>query len=402
MWENKKILIGISGSIAAYKIATLTRLLVKKGAEVKILMTEAATHFITPLTLATLSKNPVLTDFVKDNTGTWNNHVELGLWADLFIVAPATAHTLAQCAHGLADNLLIATYLSARCPVWFAPAMDLDMYQHPSTRNNIALLQQYGNHIIPAEKGELASGLSGEGRMAEPEHIIAHLEAFYTPTLHTKNVLLTVGPTQEAIDPVRFISNHSTGKMGIAIAETLLQQGAKVTLIKGALTLPIPTHPNLTIISVTSAQEMYEAAQANFQKADWIILSAAVADFTPAQKATQKIKKEPNQTTLTIHLTKTIDIAATLGAQKQKHQKMVGFALETHNELENAQKKLTSKNLDLIVLNSMQDAGAGFGHDTNKITIITAHQTPQHLPLMSKKEAAKHIVEAIKILDTDS
>ncbi|MDX2306122.1 MAG: bifunctional phosphopantothenoylcysteine decarboxylase/phosphopantothenate--cysteine ligase CoaBC [Microscillaceae bacterium] len=401
MLKNKKILIGVTGSIAAYKVAMLIRLLVKEDAEVKVIMTEAATEFITPLTLATLSKNPVLVDFVQDNTGIWNNHVELGLWADAFLIAPATAHSIAQCVYGLSDNLLIATYLSARCPVFFAPAMDLDMYQHPSTQRNFHLLQEYNNMIIPAEHGELASGLVGQGRMAEPEHIVHFLDHFFkteNKNLSGKTVLITAGPTREAIDPVRFISNHSSGKMGFALAEKAAELGAEVILISGPVNLTV-SHPHIQLVSVQSAQDMYEAANQYFEIANLIILAAAVADFTPETTADQKIKKQPGQEILEIRLRKTVDIAQTFGQQKKTGQVLVGFALETQDEINNAKVKLHKKNLDLIVLNSLRDSGAGFGGDTNKITLIDREENVQVFSLKSKNEVASDILKkALKFL----
>lgn len=394
MLKNKKILIGVSGSIAAYKIASLVRLLVKEGAEIQIVMTQAAKDFITPLTLATLSKKSVLSEFVKDQTGTWNNHVDLGLWADIILIAPATAHTLAKCANGICDDLLIAVYLSAKCPVMFAPAMDLDMYQHPSTIENLRKLQSYGNQIIKSNFGELASGLVGEGRMAEPEEMVEILKKHFSenPILKGKKVLITAGPTQEPIDPVRFISNHSTGKMGYAIADKLAKAGADVTLISGQVALKSPD-VSINLVKVRSAKEMFEASQKYFAEADIIILTAAVADYTPAVVADKKIKKKED--TFTIELTKTTDIAKTLGQQKRPEQLMIGFALETDNEVANAIGKIQSKNLDMIVLNSLQNAGAGFGHDTNKISIIKRDGTMIEFDLKSKQDVAQDIVEAI-------
>jgi phosphopantothenoylcysteine decarboxylase/phosphopantothenate--cysteine ligase len=394
MLKDKKILLGITGSIAAYKAALLVRLLVKEGALVQVVMTADATHFITPLTLATLSKNPVLTEFVKDQTGTWNNHVELGLWADLMLIAPASANTLSKCANGLCDNLLTAVYLSARCPVFFAPAMDLDMYQHPATRHNLNRLLSFGDHLISAEHGELASGLVGEGRLAEPEHIVSTLHQHFAESqpLQGRQVLLTAGPTSEALDPVRFISNHSTGKMGYAIAEAAAARGAQVTLVSGPTTLSVQ-HLAIKLIRVQSAQEMYEAAAQYFPQADVTILAAAVADYRPATKANKKIKKSEDH--FSLEMVKTVDIAATLGQQKTRQQLLVGFALETDNEWNNALGKLQRKNLDLIVLNSLNDAGAGFGHDTNRITVIDRNQQSQAFPLKSKKEAAADIIQLI-------
>jgi phosphopantothenoylcysteine decarboxylase / phosphopantothenate---cysteine ligase len=392
--QQKKILLGVTGSIAAYKSALLTRLLVKAGAEVQVVMTEAAKEFITPLTLATLSKRPALSNFVKNEVGDWNNHVELGLWADAIVIAPATAHTLSKCANGICDDLLTAVYLSARCPVFFAPAMDLDMYQHGSTVENLQKLTQYGNHILDAEHGELASGLTGTGRMAEPEHILAALEKHFSqsPTLKNKHILITAGPTQESIDPVRYISNHSTGKMGYAIAQAFAYAGAKVTLVSGPTAQPVPDSA-IQLIKVRSAQEMYEATQEAFPSADVIILSAAVADYTPTHPADRKIKKE--EAHFNIELTKTVDIAATLGQQKKEGQIMVGFALETDNEFDNALGKLKSKNLDLIVLNSLNDKGAGFAYDTNKITVIEAGGSVHHFYLKSKTEVAHDILKLV-------
>ncbi len=391
--KGKKIILGITGSIAAYKAALLTRLLVKAGAVVRVVMTPAAHDFITPLTLSTLSKAPVLTEFVKDETGQWNNHVDLGLWADALVIAPASANTIAKMAHGQCDNLLLAVYLSARCPVFFAPAMDLDMLQHPATRKNIDILLQYGNHIIHPAHGELASGLTGLGRMAEPEEIAAQLSSFFgeSQRLKGRKALVTAGPTQEAIDPVRFISNHSTGKMGFALAEALARQGAEVTLVAGPTQLHTE-HPAIVVKHVTSAGEMLQVCTEHFSTADIAVFSAAVADYRPVEAATQKIKKKEGEMSLT--LARTADIAATLGARKRKEQVTVGFALETENEQENALKKLKSKNFDLIVLNSLNDPGAGFGHDTNKVTILDSKKTKK-LELKSKNEVAKDIVSAI-------
>lgn len=398
--KNKKILLGVSGSIAAYKSALLTRLLVKNGAEVKIIMTDSAKEFITPLTLATLSKNPVLSSFVKNDAGEWNNHVELGLWADAFIIAPASANTLAKCANGISDNLLIATYLSARCEVFFAAAMDLDMYQHPSTKENLKKLQSFGNHIIEAEHGELASGLVGDGRLAEPENIVHALEKHFSKNefLKGKKVLITAGPTQEPIDPVRFISNHSSGKMGYSIAEAFEMAGAEVTIVSGPVSIPQPS--GIKIEKVQSAKQMFEATEKHFSQSDIIILSAAVADYTPAVVADKKIKKKEDH--FNIELTKTIDIAATLGKQKRDNQLIVGFALETDNEFENAKGKLERKNFDMVVLNSLQDKGAGFRYDTNKVKIIDREGIIYDFDLKTKKEVAQDIlnlvVEKLKIV----
>lgn len=392
--HGKRILLGVSGSIAAYKAALLVRLLVKASAEVQVVMTESATAFITPLTLATLAKRPVLSRFVADDTGTWNNHVELGLWADALVVAPASARTLARCATGLCDDLLSAVYLSAKCPVFFAPAMDLDMYRHPATVDNLNRLRSFGNHIIDATHGELASGLVGEGRLAEPETITQTLERHFSrrPELTGKSILITAGPTQEPIDPVRYVSNHSTGKMGFAIAHAFARAGASVTLVAGPTYLATPDE-SIRRINVRSAQEMFEASAEAFPTADVTILNAAVADYTPAHPADKKIKK--NDTQFAIELTKTVDIAATLGARKRPDQLMMGFALETDNERANALGKLHRKNLDWIVLNSLRDSGAGFGHDTNKITVISRQEISHEFALKSKDEVADDLLTII-------
>lgn len=399
MLAGKRVLLGVTGSISAYKSALLIRLLVKAGAEVQVVMTESAKAFITPLTLATLAKRPVLSAFVdtgneNQGEGKWNNHVELGLWADAVVVAPASAHTLARCASGLGDDLLSAVYLSAKCPVFFAPAMDLDMYRHPTTVENLHRLHSFGNRIIRAEHGELASGLVGEGRLAEPETIMQVLGTFFDkPTpLSGKHVLITAGPTQEPIDPVRYISNHSTGKMGYAIAGAFAKAGAAVTLISGPTALPLPD-PTIRRIDVRSAREMFEATQAAFAGADGLVLSAAVADYTPAHPADRKIKKK--EAHFSLELTKTTDIAATLGAQKRPGQWLMGFALETDNERENALGKLHAKHLDWIVLNSLRDAGAGFGHDTNKITVIDKAGQTHEFALKTKTEVAQDLVDLI-------
>jgi len=393
MIQGKKIIVIVTASIAAYKSALLVRLLVKQGGDVQVLMSESATEFITPLTLSTLSKKPVLVDFVKDKTGLWNNHVDLGLWADLIVFAPASANSIAKCVHGLCDNLISAVYLSAKCPVFFAPAMDLDMYKHPSTQNNLKQLLNYENHIIPSEFGELASGLVGEGRMAEPETIVKYLEDFLQQkqSFLGKKVVITAGATQEAIDPVRYISNHSTGKMGYAIAENFAQKGANVTLVAGNTNLPTPQ--GVTLIKASSAQAMFEACQQLIDETDICIFSAAVADYRPKEMAKEKIKK--NSPEMVLELVKNVDIAATLGKGKKNNQVFVGFALETNNETENALKKLESKNFDMIVLNSLQDAGAGFAHDTNKISIMTREGKRIDFGLKSKKEVAEDIVQTI-------
>ncbi|MEP2773942.1 MAG: bifunctional phosphopantothenoylcysteine decarboxylase/phosphopantothenate--cysteine ligase CoaBC [Fulvivirga sp.] len=394
MLQNKKIVLGVCGSIAAYKAASLVRLLKKAEAEVKVIMTASASDFITPLTLSTLSKNPVYTNFIKNEAGEWNNHVELGLWADFMLIAPASANTIAKMAHGQCDNLLLATYLSAKCPVYVAPAMDLDMYKHPSAVANLDRLKQYGNTIIDAEYGELASGLVGAGRMAEPESVVDFLSnKSKKKALTGKSVLITAGPTYEAIDPVRFIGNHSSGKMGYALAETLANEGADIHLISGPTNLQV-THPNIKVTSVTSAQEMYDASVSIFNKMDIAVLAAAVADYKPDTVADQKIKKADSN--LNISLTKTKDIAAELGKLKRNGQIMVGFALETENEEANAQKKIQSKNFDFIVLNSLNDKGAGFGHDTNKITIIDKQNKIRKFELKSKTAVAQDIVDTIK------
>ncbi|WP_430400428.1 bifunctional phosphopantothenoylcysteine decarboxylase/phosphopantothenate--cysteine ligase CoaBC [Flavobacterium sp.] len=393
--SGKKILLGISGGIAAYKTAHLVRLFIKAGAHVQVIMTPASKDFITPLTLSTLSKNQVYSDFFneEDKEAMWNNHVDLALWADLFIIAPATANTMSKMANGNCDNLLIATYLSAKCPVYFAPAMDLDMYKHPSTLSSFSKLKQFGNTIIPAESGELASGLSGEGRMAEPENIISFLESDLLSQLPLKGkkILITAGPTYEAIDPVRFIGNHSSGKMGYDIASEAADKGAEVILVSG------PSHQILKnnavqLIKVFSAQEMYDVCQDNFENVDVAIAAAAVADYRPKNVASQKIKKQ--DTNLTIELEKTQDILATLG-KKKKNQFLIGFALETENELEHAKGKIKKKNLDLIVLNSLNDKGAGFGHATNKVTFIDKNFNEFPMDLKSKEAVAQDIVNII-------
>ena len=396
MLHSKRIILGVTGSIAAYKSALLVRLLVKAGAEVQVVMTEAAKDFITPLTLGTLSRKPVLSAFVGNPAeGVWNNHVDLGLWADAVVIAPASAHTLARCANGFCDNLLSAVYLSAKCPVFFAPAMDLDMYGHPAMIDNLRRLESFGNHIIRAEHGELASGLVGEGRLAEPETIVSRLDSFFgqRSAFKGKKVLITAGPTQEPIDPVRYISNHSTGKMGYAIARAFARAGAEVTLVSGPTALPLP-HPAVRRVLVRSAQEMYAASAEAFPTTDLMILNAAVADYTPARPADQKIKK--NESAFSLELTKTTDIAATLGSQKRADQLMMGFALETNNEHENALGKLHRKNLDWIVLNSLRDSGAGFGHDTNKITVMDRAGQVRSFDLKTKEEVADDLLTLVE------
>ncbi len=391
--KGLKIVIGVTASIAAYKTASLIRLLIKGGANVKVIMTEDAKAFITPLTLSTLSKNPVYSSFIKNDLGEWTNHVELGLWADLMLIAPASANTIAKMANGICDNLLLATYLSAKCPVLFAPAMDLDMYQHPATKQNISKLQQYGNILIAAKHGELASGLVGEGRMAEPEELLSEIESFISKKkdLTNKKVLITAGPTYENIDPVRFIGNHSTGKMGLALAQNCFDRGAEVLLVCGPNQLKLKQYP-FKSIEVTSSEQMYNACIEAFSTVDVAIMSAAVADYKPRDIADHKIKK--NDSTLTLELEKTKDILSSLGALKST-QILVGFALETENEKAYAIDKLKKKNADLIVLNSLNDKGAGFGYDTNKISILHKDNHIVEFPLKSKKEVAEDIINEI-------
>ncbi|SDQ69380.1 bifunctional phosphopantothenoylcysteine decarboxylase/phosphopantothenate--cysteine ligase CoaBC [Flagellimonas zhangzhouensis] len=395
MLSGKNILLGISGGIAAYKTTFLVRLLIKAGAQVKIVMTQSASSFVSPLTLSTLSKNPVLMDFVNEEDGSlsWNNHVELGLWTDLMLVAPATANTLSKMAHGTCDNLLLATYLSAKCPVYFAPAMDLDMYKHESTKNSIQKLESYGNVMIPAESGELASGLHGEGRMAEPENIVQFIEAHLRKglPLSGKKVLITAGPTQEAIDPVRFLGNRSTGTMGFELAKRAANLGAEVVLVAGPTSLKLE-NSQIELIRVTSAQEMYEACHAHYAKMDVAICAAAVADYRPKYVAQEKMKKKDGE--LSIELERTPDILFSLGQNKKK-QFLVGFALETENELENAKGKLQRKNLDAIVLNSLKDSGAGFGGGTNKITFIDKNSEIKTFDVKEKSEVASDIWKEI-------
>jgi len=390
--SGKNIVLGVCAGIAAYKSAFLVRLLVKSGAHVKVVMTPSSKEFVTPLTLSTLSKNEVFSSFTneQDENAQWNNHVELALWANLFIIAPATANTLSKMANGTCDNLLLAVYLSAKCPVYYAPAMDLDMYKHPSTLETFKKLESFGNIQIPVGYGELASGLVGQGRMAEPEDIVLFLEKDLLKSLplRGKKFLITAGPTYEAIDPVRFIGNHSSGKMGFSIAEAAANLGAEVTLISGPVSLNIE-HTMVTLVSVTSAQEMYNAVHSSFKTCDVAILSAAVADYRPKEVASEKIKKEEGSVTLALEKTK--DILASLGEIKQK-QLLVGFALETQNEIENAKTKLKKKNLDLIVLNSLRDEGAGFKIDTNKVTFITKDNKVIPFPVKTKKEVANDIL----------
>lgn len=395
MLNGKNILLGITGGIAAYKTTFLVRLLIKAGANVKIVLTESASSFVSPLTLATLSKNPVVTDFVKHkaNETDWNNHVALGLWADMMLIAPATANTMSKMVSGACDNVLLAAYLSAKCPVFVAPAMDLDMYKHPSTKNALAQLKSFGNYIIPATSGELASGLHGEGRMAEPEEIIAFVKQQFREGLPllNKKVLITAGPTYEAIDPVRFIGNHSSGLMGFELAKTAANLGAKVFLVTGPTHLSI-SHDNIQVIRVVSSNEMFLSTKEFYDQADIVICAAAVADYKPKEIATQKIKKKGEELNLT--MVKTTDILKTLGEQK-KNQFLVGFALETENEIANAIGKLKRKNLDAIVLNSMNDAGAGFGGKTNKITFIDTNSNIKTFELKTKVEVAEDIFNEI-------
>lgn len=393
MLAGKKILLAVCGSIAAYKTAFFVRLLVKEGAEVQVLMTKSAKDFITPLTLATLSKKPVYSTYSDKETGSWNNHVEMALWADLMIIAPLSANTLGKMANGICDNLVLATYLSAKCPVMVAPAMDLDMYQHPSTQKNLQTLISYGNEVIEARDGELASGLSGQGRMAEPEELMEAIKKKLTTSsrLKGKKVLITSGPTYEAIDPVRFIGNHSSGKMGKALAQSFKSQGASVSLISG----PVYNHPgDVEIIEVNSANQMLEEARSRHANTDIIVFAAAVADYRPTTPSDQKIKKKEDSTELTINLTKNPDIAATLGSSKSK-QIHIGFALETENEEQNAKAKLKKKNFDLIVLNSLNDNGAGFKGETNKVTFFDKNNKKEKFELKSKEKVAMDIVEYV-------
>ncbi len=393
--KGKHIVLGICGGIAAYKSVTLLRLLVKAGAEVQVVITPAGKEFITPVTLSALSQKPVVSEFFTANTGEWHSHVDLGLWADCMVIAPATASTLGKMAHGIADNMLVTTYLSAKSPVFIAPAMDLDMMRHPSTQANLELLASYGNHIIEPASGFLASGLEGRGRMEEPENIVSHLAAFFARTadLQGRNVLITAGPTYEKIDPVRFIGNYSSGKMGYALAEECAARGANVTLVSGPVSIKA-THPSITTIPVESAREMLAECQKAFPTSDVAVMCAAVADYAPANPADHKIKRE-HQDVPVITLVKNPDIAATLGAAKRPGQLLVGFALETDNGSENALEKLGRKNLDMIVLNSMRDAGAGFGVDTNKVSIFMRDGREIDVPLKRKTEVATDIVNEI-------
>jgi len=401
--EGKHILLGITGSIAAYKAASLVRLLVKEGAELKVVMTPLAKQFITPLTMATLAKNPVLVDFFDPENGSWNSHVSLGLWADLYLIAPATANTVAKMSRGIADNLLLTTYLSSRCPVWIAPAMDMDMYAHPATAENLEILRARGNRVIEPVSGELASGLEGQGRMEEPERIAEEVKAFFekknarlhNSPLRGKQILVTAGPTHEKIDPVRFIGNYSSGKMGYALARVLAERGALVTLVSGPVSLPIP-HPSVKRIMVTSASEMHQACITCFPEMDMAVMAAAVADFTPVSSSEVKIKREGrNEDVFTLSLQSTADIAADLGAGKKPHQILAGFALETDHEENNAIQKMIRKKLDFIVLNSLRDPGAGFQYDTNRITLIDSKGEIRKFELKRKEEVAEDIADKL-------
>ncbi len=397
MLKGKKILIGVTGSIAAYKIPFLVRLLIKEGAEVKVLLTTAAKDFVTPLTLSTLTGHPVYSEFFEKADGTWHSHVELGNWADIFLIAPVSANTMGKMANGIADNLLTAIYLAAKCPVFFAPAMDVDMFNHPSTSANIAKLQSWGNLIIEPQEGELASGLYGAGRMQEPEQIVETLRSYFKKKkdFHKVKVLITAGPTHEFIDPVRFISNYSSGLMGFALAEEFAERGAMVELISGPVNLDT-TNTNIQLLRVKTADEMYKACLDKFSRAQITIMAAAVADYSVENKSEQKIKKGTKG--LMLKLKKTTDILAELGKVKKPGQLLVGFALETNNEIENARKKLKNKNLDLIVLNSLRDSGAGFGHSTNKVTLMDKNGQTETYELKLKSLVAADIAEKIKQL----
>jgi phosphopantothenoylcysteine decarboxylase / phosphopantothenate---cysteine ligase len=394
MLQGKRIILGVTGSIAAYKSAQLIRLLVKEGAEVKVIMTSLAKEFISPLTLATLAKNPVLVDFFDPTNGDWNSHVDLGIWADAYLVAPATANTIGKMATGIADNLLLTTYLSAKCPVFVAPAMDLDMFAHPAMQRNLETLRSIGNRVIEPSFGELASGLEGKGRMEEPESIVRYLDDYFTDKpLIGKRILITAGPTYEKIDPVRFVGNYSTGKMGFALAEVCASQGAEVCLVAGPVQLKTK-HPNIERIDVNSANEMYEQVMNRFYGMDGAILCAAVADYTPVEESQMKLKREKDD--LILELKPTEDIAAAVGNMKTDSQFLVGFALETNNEEANALGKMEKKNLDFIVLNSLQDQQAGFGYDTNKISILRRDGSKTEFELKDKMEVAEDIVAEIR------
>lgn len=395
MLKGKHIIVGITGGIAAFKIATLVRLLIKRGAEVQVVMTPNAKEFITPVTLSALTGKPVVSEFFTANTGEWHSHVDLGLWADALVIAPATASTIGKMANGIADNMLVTTYLSAKAPVFIAPAMDLDMMAHPSTVRNIDLLRSYGNHIIEPAEGELASHLIGKGRMEEPENIVKVLEEFFSSsrTLSGKKILVTAGPTYERIDPVRFIGNFSTGKMGYALADAAARAGAEVTVISGPVSVS-PSERSVKVIGVESACQMAKECERLFPETDIAIMCAAVADYAPAEFHETKMKRE-SRDTVTLELKRNPDIAATLGSMKKMNQKLVGFALETDHEDENALKKLHSKNLDMIVLNSLAVPGAGFATDTNKVTVFKADSSKIELPLMSKKDTAENIIRLL-------
>lgn len=395
MLKGKHIIVGITGGIAAFKIATLVRLLIKRGAEVQVVMTPNAKEFITPVTLSALTGKPVVSEFFSANTGEWHSHVDLGLWADALVIAPATASTIGKMANGIADNMLVTTYLSAKAPVFIAPAMDLDMMAHPSTVRNIELLRSYGNHIIEPAEGELASHLIGKGRMEEPENIVKVLEEFFSSSrpLSGKKILVTAGPTYERIDPVRFIGNFSTGKMGYALADAAARAGAEVTVISGPVSVS-PSERSVKVIGVESACQMAKECERLFPETDIAIMCAAVADYAPAEFHETKMKRE-SRDTVTLELKRNPDIAATLGSMKKMNQKLVGFALETDHEDENALKKLHSKNLDMIVLNSLAVPGAGFATDTNKVTVFKADSSKIELPLMSKKDTAENIIRLL-------
>lgn len=395
MLKGKHIIVGITGGIAAFKIATLVRLLIKRGAEVQVVMTPNAKEFITPVTLSALTGKPVVSEFFSANTGEWHSHVDLGLWADALVIAPATASTIGKMANGIADNMLVTTYLSAKAPVFIAPAMDLDMMAHPSTVRNIELLRSYGNHIIEPAEGELASHLIGKGRMEEPENIVKVLEEFFSSSrpLSGKKVLVTAGPTYERIDPVRFIGNFSTGKMGYALADAAARAGAEVTVISGPVSVS-PSERSVKVIGVESACQMAKECERLFPETDIAIMCAAVADYAPAEFHETKMKRE-SRDTVTLELKRNPDIAATLGSMKKMNQKLVGFALETDHEDENALKKLHSKNLDMIVLNSLAVPGAGFATDTNKVTVFKTDSSKIELPLMSKKDTAENIIRLL-------
>lgn len=396
MLSGKKIILGVTGGIAAYKSAQIIRLLVQRGAEVKVIMTPLAKEFITPLTMATLSKNPILVDFFDPENGNWNSHVDLGTWADALLIAPATANTLAKMATGIADNLLLTTYLSARCPVFIAPAMDLDMFAHPTTKQNLNTLKSFGNYVIEPTVGELASGLEGKGRMEEPENIVRQLiDFFYPKDMQGKKVLITAGPTYEMIDPVRFIGNYSSGKMGFALAENCARRGAEVTLVCGPVNLSTP-YKNIERINVESAQEMHKVVMSRFEQVDGAILCAAVADFTPVSPAETKMKRGKDN--LIIELKPSVDIAAEIGKVKRPEQFIVGFALETNDEEANAISKMERKNFDFIVLNSLRDPNSGFGFDTNKVTILHRSGLKKQFELKSKLDVADDIVKEINTL----